>query len=73
MKIQPNTPDRPPLDTRTVSIMNPYDTTAVRNFVTTNFPGSVLLEEHQVSGYSVSGPRGGNFQTTVHVFCFQML
>ena len=44
--------------THTVSIMNPYDTTAVRNFVTTNFPGSLLLEEHQVSGYSVSGPRG---------------
>ena len=55
MKIQPNIPDRPPLVTRTV---NPYDTTAVRNFVSANFPGSVLLEEHQVSGYFVSTPQG---------------
>ena len=45
--------------TRTMSIMNPYDTTAVRNFVNANFPGSILLEEHQVNGYFVSGPQGG--------------
>ena len=55
--------------TRTMSIMNPYDTTAVRNFVNANFPGSILLEEHQVSGYIVSIPRG-EFQT--RVFCFQI-
>lgn len=34
--------------TKGVSLANPYDTTSVQQFVTATFPGSILLEQHQV-------------------------
>ena len=38
---------------QTFSIVDGYNTGPVHGFVNTNFPGSLLLEEHQVIGQSI--------------------